>query len=153
MLKPRRYPQIQIPQQKTYNISCSKEIKIMKRRLILAVSYLMTIIAGLLIFLTPGQAYTIDANQGTIGTQITITDSGFGSKKGKVLIGGFATKIAKDGWGETRITCEIKKPLPPGPYDIIVKPKEPKDAAPITYDTKRGVDRRCDYSFRELLRR
>ena len=30
---------------------------------------------------------TVSPNEGTIGTQFTITGSGFGSKKGKVLVG------------------------------------------------------------------
>jgi hypothetical protein len=70
---------------------------------------------------------------GTTGTQLTITGSGFGSIKGKVLIGGKATKILT--WDSSTITCEIKKNLPIGSYDIVVKPKEPKGAAPISIDT------------------
>jgi IPT/TIG domain len=51
--------------------------------------------------------------EGAIGTELTITGSGFGTKKGKVLIGGFAAKIAKDDWMEDQITCTINKlPLP-----------------------------------------
>ena len=57
----------------------------------------------------------ISPNEGTIGTQIIITGSGFGTKKGKVLINGIPAKIAKDGWGLTQITCSINKP--PFPVD------------------------------------
>ncbi len=60
--------------------------------------------------------------EGTIGTQITITGSGFGTKKGSVLIGGAATKIAKDGWKPDSITCIVAKALPAGTYHVTIKP-------------------------------
>jgi hypothetical protein len=69
--------------------------------------------------------------EGTVGTQITIPSSAFRTKKGKVLIGDAATKIVT--WDDSSITCEIKKPLPPGPYNIVVKPTEPRGTPPITY--------------------
>lgn len=53
---------------------------------------------------------------GTIGTQLTITGSDFGTKKGKVLIGDIAAKIAKNGWSPTQIICTINKP--PLPVDV-----------------------------------
>ena len=64
--------------------------------------------------------------EGTIGTQITITGSGFGTKKGKVLIGGVATKIAKDGWKPDSISCNVTKvPLPAETaYDVTIMSKE-----------------------------
>jgi hypothetical protein len=80
--------------------------------------------------------------EGTIGTQITITGSGFGSKKGKVLLedhlgSSAALKIAKDGWSDTSIVGTISKvPLPAGSYpasfDIVVqtKDKPPKKLSP-----------------------
>ena len=79
--------------------------------------------------------------EGTIGTQITITGSGFGSKKGKVLLdplgSSVALKIAKDGWSDSRIVGTISKvPLPAGSYpasfDIVVqtKDKPPKKLSP-----------------------
>ncbi len=60
--------------------------------------------------------------EGTIGTQITITGSGFGTKKGSVLIGGAATKIAKDGWKPDSITCIVAKALPAGTHHVTIKP-------------------------------
>ena len=66
--------------------------------------------------------------EGTIGTQITITGSSFGTKKGKVLIGGVAAKIEKDGWADDRIVAVLTKVPPPGGlYDvtIITKSKPP----------------------------
>lgn len=60
--------------------------------------------------------------EGTIGTEITINGSGFGDKKGKVLIGGVAAKIT--GWNNTRITCTVKNvPLPTAPYPITITSK------------------------------
>lgn len=74
---------------------------------------------------------------GTIGTQITIMGTGFGEKKGKVLLGTAALKIAKDGWSDTSITGTISKvPLPAGSYpasfEIVVqtKDKPPKYLSP-----------------------
>jgi hypothetical protein len=66
--------------------------------------------------------------EGTIGTVITFTPaplSSFGEKKGKVLIGGVATKIAKAGWTPTEITCTLKKvPVPAETqYNIAIQPK------------------------------
>ena len=62
--------------------------------------------------------------EGTIGTQITITGSGFGDKKGKVLIGGVTTKIATDGWADDRIVSLLTKVPPPGgPYDVTINLK------------------------------
>ena len=64
--------------------------------------------------------------QGTIGTEISITGFGFGTKKGKVLIGGVAAKIAKDGWKPDSIICTVTKvPLPAETaYDIMIISKE-----------------------------
>jgi hypothetical protein len=72
----------------------------------------------------------LSVNEGTIGTQITITGSDFGTRKGKVLIGGKAAKITN--WSDTVITGVIKKALSPGVYDVVLQPKEPKDVDPIT---------------------
>jgi 2',3'-cyclic-nucleotide 2'-phosphodiesterase (5'-nucleotidase family) len=70
-----------------------------------------------------------DSPLGTIGTRITLTGPGFGNEKGKVLIGGIATKIIS--WADSTIICEIKKSLSLGQHEIIVMPKEPKGAASI----------------------
>lgn len=71
--------------------------------------------------------------QGTVGTQITLNDTGYGTKKGSVKVGGKTCKIIGE-WTADSITCEIKTALSPAiPYDIVVKPKEPKGALQITY--------------------
>ena len=72
----------------------------------------------------------LSVDEGTIGTQITIAGGGFGNKKGKVLIGDTATKIIT--WTPSSITCEIKKPITPRIYPIVVIQKEPKGTLPIT---------------------
>jgi hypothetical protein len=73
--------------------------------------------------------YSVDLspNEGTIGTQITITGSGFGTKKGKVLIGGMATKIAKDGWKPDSITSIVSRVPSAGTHDIRVKRSKDAD--------------------------
>jgi hypothetical protein len=76
--------------------------------------------------------------EGTVGTVITFSASpsySFGDKKGKVLIGGVATKIAKDGWAEDTITCTITK-VPkaasyPATFDVTIQPQPYKSATPI----------------------
>ena len=50
--------------------------------------------------------------EGTVGTEITITGSGFGDAKGKVLIGTVAAKVTS--WTDTRITCFGEKGTSPG---------------------------------------
>lgn len=71
----------------------------------------------------------LSVNEGTLGSAIILTGSGFGTKKGKVLIGSAATKIIT--WGPSSIACEIKKPLAAGTYPIAVIRKEPKGVLPI----------------------
>ena len=75
---------------------------------------------------------SLSVNEGTIGTQITITDTGFGTKKGKVTVGEKSCKVLQ--WANESITCEVKTALPPGPYDVVVQPKETEDAASIAYE-------------------
>ena len=83
-----------------------------------------------ILVLKMADSITSSPQEGTIGTELTISGSGFGDKKGKVLIGGVATKIAKDGWHDDHIICTVTK-LPEGPYTdpfdvtIITKSKPP----------------------------
>lgn len=73
--------------------------------------------------------------QVTIGTEITITGSNFGAKKGKVLIGDVATKIAKSDWADDSIQCRLKK-VPTGSPDIFALTIIPRSngVAPIPLD-------------------
>jgi hypothetical protein len=60
--------------------------------------------------------------EGTLGTVINISGSGYGTKKGKVAIGSATTKIVS--WTDTDITAEVKKlPSPVGPCDVFVSTK------------------------------
>lgn len=62
----------------------------------------------------------------TIGTVINIAGADFGTKKGKVLIGDVAAKIAKDGWTDDAITVTVSK-VPagsPGIFSVTIIPKE-----------------------------
>jgi hypothetical protein len=68
----------------------------------------------------------ISPKEGTIGTQITIAGSGFGTKEGKVLIGGLTQKVVT--WTPASISVTVKKVPLPGEtaYDTSIQPKEPK---------------------------
>ena len=73
-------------------------------------------------------------NEGTYGTQIriAITDLGFGTKKGKVLIGGLKQKV--ESWSDTSVTMIVNKftgLATDTPYDVTIQPKEPKGAPAI----------------------
>jgi hypothetical protein len=65
---------------------------------------------------------------GTIGTVVALTGSGFGSTRGKVTIGGVKTQITN--WGTTSVSFLLKKAPSPGPYDLTILPKEPKGVTP-----------------------
>jgi len=69
--------------------------------------------------------------EGTMGTQISLKGSGFGAKKGKVLIGGVPVKVTS--WDDGVIKCYVKRvPLPPTVQDVVIQRKEPKGAGVIT---------------------
>jgi hypothetical protein len=61
---------------------------------------------------------------GTLGTEFTITGSGLGAKKGKIVVSNdlvsATLKIAKGAWTDTLITATLRKALPPGTYDVTV---------------------------------
>jgi len=73
--------------------------------------------------------YTVDltTNEGTSGTQVTIIGSGFGSKKGKVLIGGVETKLEEDGWKADSITYTLIKCPRAGIHYVTIKPYKAAD--------------------------
>jgi len=85
--------------------------------------------------------FVINPSEGTYGTKVTITGSGFGTKPGKVLIGTMALKI--ENWVNDTIRGILLKVLLPGPYDVTIKPKEPKGVLPIiekNFFTVRGAE-------------
>ncbi len=59
--------------------------------------------------------------QGTIGTEMTITGSGFGTAKGKVLVETVAPKIL--GRSASSIRCQFSKVPPLGTYDVTIQRK------------------------------
>jgi len=69
------------------------------------------------------------STEGTLGTELTLLGTSFGDKKGKVLIGGVVTKIVN--WSGSSITCALKKGLPPGTYDVTIKPQPYKKVPAI----------------------
>jgi subtilisin family serine protease len=85
--------------------------------------------------LTSASVNALFLKQVTIGTEITITGTGFGTKKGKVLISDVTAKIAEGGWTDDAITCVVNK-VPkgsPGIFDIMVIP-EMNSASPIPFE-------------------
>jgi len=59
--------------------------------------------------------------EGTVGTLVRIGGAGFGTKKGKVLIGTTALKILS--WTDSLIESLVSKGIPSGIYDLVVLPK------------------------------
>jgi len=66
----------------------------------------------------------------TTGSQYRITGSGFGGKKGKLLVGNLPMKI--NYWSiDTIIFTASKVPVPAGPYDVMIKPKPYTTTGPL----------------------
>jgi len=71
--------------------------------------------------------YEIDPGEGSVGDLIILRGKFFGSKKGKVLIGGKSCKVIS--WtmdpktGESEIQFLVPKGLAPGTHDVIVVTK------------------------------
>lgn len=72
----------------------------------------------------------VNPTEGTIGTDLTITGSDFGTKKGKVLVG--RTPLVVLEWADGSIRGHLTKALTPGTYNVTIQPVEPKGAAPIS---------------------
>ena len=60
-------------------------------------------------------------SEGTVGTEPNIWGSGFGTGKGKVLIGSFSLKILE--WTDELIRGQLTKALDPLIYDVTIRPK------------------------------
>ena len=59
--------------------------------------------------------------EGTIGTEITILGSQFGTKKGAALVGKVPLKVLE--WSEGSARCLLSRKLSSGIYDITLKPR------------------------------
>ena len=95
--------------------------------------------------------------EGTIGTEITFNaspSSGFGTKKGKVVVQDALVKsnlkIAKNGWSNSQITGVVTKRLEAGQYNEQIKVQPYSTATPInilggfTYKVPEVVDFKDD---------
>lgn len=60
--------------------------------------------------------------EGTVGTQLVVSGSGFGTKHGEVLLGEEECKVLS--WSNTEILCEVNKPQPAGLYAVTVIPRK-----------------------------
>ena len=67
----------------------------------------------------------VSPEAGTEGTELVVTDTGFGTKKGKVEVGGTPCKVKN--WTDTEVVCTIKEVIPPGLYDVRVIPKQAEE--------------------------
>ena len=67
--------------------------------------------------------------EGTIGTEITISGSDFGTKKGKVLVGSASMKILE--WADGSIKCQLPRALSPDTYGVTIR-LQAKGATPIS---------------------
>jgi len=71
----------------------------------------------------------VSQTEGTFGTEWTITGSGFGTKKGKVLIG--STLVTIIDWADGLIHCRLAKVRAPGVYDVTIQPIGPQGTPSI----------------------
>lgn len=65
--------------------------------------------------------WKIEPAAGTIGTELTITAEGFGTRRGKVYIGTLGCTVLS--WSDTSVRCRMTKPVPAGTYAVSVLPK------------------------------
>mgnify|MGYP000268297278 CR=1 FL=1 len=79
-----------------------------------------------------GVRLMVNPEEGTIGSLVSIGGSGFGTKKGKALVGTAGLKVQPSSWSPTLIVGALTKALLPMAYDVMVRPKEPKGASEIT---------------------
>ena len=87
-----------------------------------------------LIVPVPADISTVNPAEGTIGSEFTITGSGFGEKRGKVRLGDERCKILS--WSDAQITCRIVMPQLAGDYVVSVSaPGNIKDSAAMTFSS------------------
>ncbi len=79
------------------------------------------------------QESSLSPKEGTVGTTLVVSGSGFGTKKPTVKIGKKALKV--DVYADTQIDGTVKTPMSPGSYDVVVTPKT-KGVTPITIADK-----------------
>jgi hypothetical protein len=102
----------------------------MNKSILVTALWIGVLLLGLV---SPAQAQAtisgVNPAEGTVGSQVTITGSGFGEKHGEVLLGEEKSKVLA--WSDTEITFLVDKPQHPDEYAITVllqgdkKPAEP----------------------------
>ena len=85
-----------------------------------------------------GVLFSLEPQEGTLGSLIDITGSGFGSKKSKALVCGLPLKVLQ--WGSDLIQGTLTKVLPVGFCDVSILPKEPKGAGWLTEEEAFSVE-------------
>ena len=75
------------------------------------------------------EALPVQPPQGSVGTRISITGTGFGTKRGTVKIGTAACNVSS--WSATSVACTVNKALRAGRYNVTLKP--PGGASTVTY--------------------
>lgn len=83
----------------------------------------------------PPADVAFNPTEGTIGTEVVITGSGFGSSKGKVILGPVYLKVKPGGWTDTQITTTVKMVIPPENYNMTVYPHPYTSPSPILLPT------------------
>jgi IPT/TIG domain len=89
-----------------------------------------------LAFLSPAQGdiSTIYPSEGTLGTKFTVYGSGFGEKRGKVLLGNEKCKVLD--WRDTEIECLITKAQPSADYTVtVIHQGNKKHSEPMTFSS------------------
>jgi hypothetical protein len=87
------------------------------------------------------QVDAITPSEGTMGTEVSLTGSGFETSTGKIYIGAAKTKILQ--WNAAAVEWLMSKPPLPGVYELTIAPKMPKGVAPTVlpaYFTVKGPE-------------
>jgi hypothetical protein len=70
--------------------------------------------------------------EGTVGTELTLTGSGFGETRGQVLLGEELCRVSA--WSDTRIVCTVSRPQLAGEYTVtVVPPGDRRSPEPLTF--------------------
>jgi hypothetical protein len=104
-----------------------------KHILYLAIAITLLSLTGVLSVAAAGIS-DVSPKDGTVGTAVTISGSGFGAKAGQVQLGDEPCKVVT--WSDTRIVCTVSRPQIAGLYTITVTPQgAPKSSEPMTFSS------------------
>jgi hypothetical protein len=97
----------------------------------LAIAITLLALTGVL-SATAAEISDASPTDGTIGTEVTLSGSGFGEKRGQVLLGDELCQVSA--WSDIRIVCTVSRPQIAGEYTItVVPPGERRSPEPITF--------------------